>query len=204
MKKIAKLISMLLLLILMLFGLKDYFTKPDKAQLKEVSCVDTKEIISGGCSESSSESNNIGNVLNNNPNNPLIRGIKKLEPNLKTDINGNVYNANDYLEAPIEGKEPKWNFAKVNVLNTKYGESFVTYQQCSGCHGKLGKTSALNKSKLIGLMKAEDLLVKLKGYRDSDLNQYGVGKVMQKEVKGMTDSDFSNLINQIKNLENFK
>ena len=38
------------------------------------------------------------------------------------------------LEAPIEGKEPKWNFSKTNVSVIKYGESFVTYQQCSGCH----------------------------------------------------------------------
>ena len=205
MKKLIIFLSVFIFSILVFYSLKNYLEKSSESiLLKEVPCQKTTEVVSGGCSESSSETNNIEGILNNTQNSSLNRSIKKLEPNMKTDNNGNTYDANNYLEAPIEGKEPKWNFSKTNVSVIKYGESFVTYQQCSGCHGKLGKTSALNKSKFIGLMKNEDLLIKLKAYRDNDLNQYGAGKVMQKAVEGMTDSDFVNLINQIKNLENIK
>jgi len=114
--------------------------------------------------------------------------------------NGVEYNSFFYKEPVVEGKEPKWNFTKIYVQPRKLGDSTVVYSRCSKCHGRLGKKKAFGESAPLKYMPSNLIFERLKAYRDSNLNLYGHGKLMQTMVKDMNDKDFYNLINQIKGL----
>jgi len=120
---------------------------------------------------------------------------------MKTSANGVEYNSFMYKEAPVEGKQPLYNYSVENISPLKYGASTVLYHQCSSCHGKYAAQSAYEKSSLLKDMNSEEIVLKLKMYRDQKLDLYGSGLVMQTAVQDMSDADFANLANQINSIQ---
>ncbi len=132
-------------------------------------------------------------------NDPNIR--KPLEPKIVKDSNGVEYDSNMYKEAPVPGKEPKWNFSTVKLEPLKYGNSTVTYYKCQSCHGSNGMQSAFGKSKPIYSMTKEEIISSLESYKKGTLDRYGQGKVMFEATKNFSSNDILSLVNQIKSLD---
>lgn len=130
---------------------------------------------------------------------PKIR--KPLEQKLIKDSNGVEYDSNQYKEAPVAGKEPKWNFGMTKLESIKYGASTATYNKCQACHGTNGMQSAFNKSTPIYKMTTEEIISSLESYKSGSLDRYGQGKVMFESTKNLSKPDFISLANQIKSLD---
>lgn len=60
------------------------------------------------------------------------------------------------------------------------------YEKCIKCHGVKGKKSALRKSAVIANYSKEQLIERLKGYKEGTLDRHGYGKLMYGQVKGLT------------------
>ena len=62
------------------------------------------------------------------------------------------------------------------------------YKVCVGCHGKRGEKSAVGVSKVIRGQNAALTVKQLKAYRAGTLNQYGMGNLMNKYAKRLSDA----------------
>ncbi len=75
------------------------------------------------------------------------------------------------------------------------------YAKCAACHGPHGKRKALGKSGIIAGMSKDEVLKKLKGYKDGTLNQYGMGALMKTQVASLSEQELEALATYISNLK---
>jgi len=67
--------------------------------------------------------------------------------------------------------------------------SATLYAKCAGCHGKDGQTKALGKSEKIAGQTVATLTASIKEYKAGSRDVSGMGKLMQTQVKEMSDAD---------------
>ena len=83
------------------------------------------------------------------------------------------------------------SYLRVMILLFLFAEvGFATaeeaYKKCIKCHGVQGEKSALQKSAVIANYSKEQLVERLKGYKEGTLDRHGYGKLMYGQVKGLT------------------
>jgi len=86
-----------------------------------------------------------------------------------------------------------------NVDDTEL-DGATLYAKCSACHGTNGEKEALGKSGVIGGVNAETIAADLFGYRDSDLNKYGMGALMKGQVATYSDAQIQSVAQYISTL----
>jgi len=67
------------------------------------------------------------------------------------------------------------------------------YKNCAGCHGDQGETSALGQSKVITGQESNLTIKELTAYKNGELNQYGLGNIMQLQLKTIDEDDIQKL-----------
>ena len=75
------------------------------------------------------------------------------------------------------------------------------YDRCAGCHGIQGEKQALGKSARITGQEASLTVEQLTSYRDSDMNLYGMGKLMTSQVRDMSEEDIKAMAEYIEALK---
>jgi len=73
--------------------------------------------------------------------------------------------------------------------------------KCASCHGVHGERKALGKSAVIAGMPKEEVLQKLKGYKEGTLNLYGMGPLMKGQVASLSDAELEALAEYISSLK---
>jgi len=76
------------------------------------------------------------------------------------------------------------------------------YQTCSGCHGDLGETDALQQSKKIGGQEENLTIKELTAYKYGELNQYGLGNIMKLQLSNISEDEIKELAQYIESLDN--
>ena len=75
------------------------------------------------------------------------------------------------------------------------------YQTCSGCHGDLGKTNALQQSAKIGGQEENLTIKELTAYKYGELNQYGLGNIMKLQLSNISEDEIKELAQYIESLD---
>jgi len=83
-----------------------------------------------------------------------------------------------------------------------FADGQAIYKNCTSCHGERGELSALQKSLTIGGVDANLTLKKLNAYKNGELNQYGLGGIMQSQLSTLSFEDIEELAQYISTLEN--
>jgi len=78
------------------------------------------------------------------------------------------------------------------------------YKNCAGCHGEQGESSALGQSKLIAGQESNLTIKELTAYKDGELNQYGLGNIMQLQLEALDEDDIQKLAAYIESMESVK
>ena len=77
---------------------------------------------------------------------------------------------------------------------TLWGASHETmYNSCRFCHGEKGELRYLGKVELINRLDKTSLVILLQGYKQGEINQMGLGKMMQAQIANFTESDIEAL-----------
>ena len=103
------------------------------------------------------------------------------------DSNGNVIKKDSFEE-----------IGNIDVSSEESAENL--YKKCAGCHGENGEKSALGKSDPIGGKEKEVLTTLLMGYKYGELNQYGMGGVMEAQLINLSDDEIEQLAEYISKL----
>ena len=74
------------------------------------------------------------------------------------------------------------------------------YKNCSGCHGEHGETKALGQSNIIAGQESNLTIKQLTAYKNGELNQYGLGNIMQLQLKVVNDEDIESLAQYIEEM----
>ncbi len=74
------------------------------------------------------------------------------------------------------------------------------YQKCAGCHGEKGRHKAFNRSGIIGGEPKEEILEKLKFFKEGDFPSQSTSKVMKKQLKNLSEEDLEKLADYISHL----
>ena len=75
------------------------------------------------------------------------------------------------------------------------------YKNCAGCHGENGETSALGQSKIITGQESNLTIKELTAYKNGELNQYGLGNIMQVQLIALDADDIEKLAEYIETME---
>jgi len=75
------------------------------------------------------------------------------------------------------------------------------YKNCAGCHGEQGESSALGESKIIAGQESNLTIKELTAYKDGELNQYGLGNIMQLQLEALDEDDIQKLAEYIETME---
>ena len=75
------------------------------------------------------------------------------------------------------------------------------YKNCAGCHGENGELSALGQSKVITAQENNLSIKQLTAYKYGELNQYGLGNIMQLQLTNLSEKDIEALADYISNME---
>jgi len=75
------------------------------------------------------------------------------------------------------------------------------YKNCAGCHGENGQLAALGQSKIITGQESNLSIKQLTAYKNSELNQYGLGNIMQLQLTNLNDDDIKELAKYIENMQ---
>jgi len=75
------------------------------------------------------------------------------------------------------------------------------YKNCAGCHGENGETSALGQSKIITGQDSNLSIKQLTAYKNGELNQYGLGNIMQLQLTNLNETDIEELATYISNMQ---
>jgi cytochrome c553 len=75
------------------------------------------------------------------------------------------------------------------------------FAKCAGCHGQKGEKPALGKSAVIAGQDAAKTVEQLNAYKAGTLNQYGMGKLMNGQVKSMSEDDIKTVADYIAGLK---
>ncbi len=76
------------------------------------------------------------------------------------------------------------------------------YKNCAGCHGENGEIAALGVSKTITAQESNLTIKQLTAYKNGELNQYGLGNIMQLQLTQVNEDEIKALANYIANMEN--
>ena len=90
------------------------------------------------------------------------------------------------------------------VTMSLFASSEELYKNCAGCHGEQGETSALGESKIIAGQESNLTIKELTAYKDGELNQYGLGNIMQLQLKTIDEDDIQKLAKYIENMPSRK
>jgi cytochrome c553 len=82
-----------------------------------------------------------------------------------------------------------------------FANSEELYKNCAGCHGENGELAALGKSKIITGQESNLTIKQLTAYKNNELNQYGLGNIMQLQLTGLSEEDIASLAKYIENME---
>jgi cytochrome c553 len=74
------------------------------------------------------------------------------------------------------------------------------YKTCAGCHGEQGETPALGQSKIIAAQESNLTIKELTAYKNGELNQYGLGNIMQLQLESIDEEDIQELAEYIENM----
>ncbi|CAA6809716.1 MAG: Unknown protein [uncultured Sulfurovum sp.] len=75
------------------------------------------------------------------------------------------------------------------------------YKNCAGCHGENGEIQALSKSAIIGGQDKNLTIKQLTAYKNSELNKYGLGNIMNLQLSTFSDQDINKLANYIATMD---
>ena len=75
------------------------------------------------------------------------------------------------------------------------------YKNCAGCHGEQGETSALGQSKIIAGQETNLTIKELTAYKGGELNQYGLGNIMQLQLEALDEDDIQELAAYIETMK---
>jgi len=77
----------------------------------------------------------------------------------------------------------------------------AVYAKCSGCHGKDGKMKALGKSEIIAGQSKDELIKKIKEYKEGTRNVAGMGALMKGQVASLSDADIEAIATYLSNIK---
>jgi len=83
---------------------------------------------------------------------------------------------------------------------TLFSSSEELYKTCAGCHGEHGELSALGQSKIIAGQESNLTIKELTAYKEGELNQYGLGNIMQLQLESIDEEDIQELAEYIENM----
>jgi cytochrome c553 len=89
--------------------------------------------------------------------------------------------------------------ASATFASAKSGAA--VFQMCKGCHGVRGERPALGVSAVIKGQNAALTVKQLKGYRAGALDQHGMGKLMNKYAKKLSDKEIEAVARYIAKLK---
>jgi cytochrome c553 len=75
------------------------------------------------------------------------------------------------------------------------------YKLCSVCHGETGKLQALHKSALIQGQESNKTIKQLTAYKNGELDQYGLGNIMNMQIQTLSEEDIQELAEYIAQLQ---
>lgn len=71
------------------------------------------------------------------------------------------------------------------------------YNSCRFCHGEKGEVHYLEKVEPIKRLDKTSLVILLQGYKQGEINQMGLGKMMQAQIANFSESDIEALATYI-------
>ena len=86
-------------------------------------------------------------------------------------------------------------------INLSWADGMDLYKNCVGCHGEQGELNALEKSTAIGGQAMEESLKQLIAYKNGELNQYGLGNIMNLQLLTLSEGDLQELATYIATLK---
>jgi len=87
----------------------------------------------------------------------------------------------------------------VSTLSMANGQEL--YKLCTVCHGELGEQKALHKSAQIQGQESNKTIKQLTAYKNGELDQYGLGNIMNMQVQTLSESDIKDLAKYISELK---
>ena len=69
----------------------------------------------------------------------------------------------------------------------------VLYNSCRFCHGEKGEVTYLEKVEPIKRLDKTSLIVLLQSYKKGEIDQIGLGKLMQAQIANFNDADIEQL-----------
>ena len=87
----------------------------------------------------------------------------------------------------------------INTLSMANGQDL--YKLCTVCHGEFGELQALHKSALIKGQESAKTIKQLTAYKNGELDQYGLGNIMNMQVQSLSEDDIQALANYISTLK---
>lgn len=75
------------------------------------------------------------------------------------------------------------------ALNLFAVESKNLYNSCKFCHGKHGEKTYMNKVEPINRFSYDELHVILRAYKKGEIDQFGLGKLMQGQLKNLSEDN---------------
>lgn len=86
-------------------------------------------------------------------------------------------------------------FALVGLLhiNLWSASNEVLYNSCRFCHGEKGEVTYLEKVEPIKRLDKTSLIVLLQSYKKGEIDQIGLGKLMQAQIANFSDADIEQL-----------
>jgi len=69
----------------------------------------------------------------------------------------------------------------------------VLYNSCRFCHGEKGEVTYLGKIEPIKRLDKTSLIVLLQSYKKGEIDQIGLGKLMQAQIANFSDADIEQL-----------
>jgi len=82
-----------------------------------------------------------------------------------------------------------------------FADNTELYKTCAGCHGENGEKQALGQSKIITSQESNLTIKQLTAYKNGELNQYGLGSIMQVQLTALNDEDIKALAEYIEAME---
>ncbi len=87
------------------------------------------------------------------------------------------------------------------ALNLFAVESKNLYNSCKFCHGKNGEKAYMNKVEPINRLSSQELVILLKAYKRGDVDQIGLGKLMQGQLKNLSEENIEQVSKYIADLK---
>ena len=75
------------------------------------------------------------------------------------------------------------------------------YKNCAGCHGENGELGAMGQAKMITGQDKNLSIKQLTAYKNGELNQYGLGNIMQLQLSSLSETDIKELAEYISNMQ---